>query len=140
MIDLTNEEQVVEAIANFMNEQKGITITYKGIGENKYVSGKADIIGRDKSKNRMWCVEVKPEVKKSAKRPLHQRRNYFEGIICQIVTRMKSKNTNYAIGVPLSLYPYAKRNIPKEARKRLKLRLFLVNENGIVLYKSYTDW
>lgn len=61
-------------------------------------------------------------------------------MICQIVTRIKSKHTYYAIGLPESMLEYTKRNIPVEARKRLKLYLFLVDEKGYVHLKSPDRW
>jgi len=138
-IDLTDEENVIKLISKKM-ENMGIKITYKAIKEKKHVSRKPDIRGWDKNKCRIWIVEVKPQIRPTAKKPFHQRRNYFDSLICQIVTRMKSKNTNYAIGIPYTMYKQVIDNIPLEARKRLKLRLFIVKKNGKVDYKSYTDW
>jgi len=140
MINLTNEEEIIKVIANYMEKKKKIRITWKAIGKNKHISGKPDIKGYWPTRNRIWCVEVKPTIKKTAKKPHHQRRNYFTDIICQIITRMSKKNTYYAIGLPESMLEYAKRNIPPEARKRIKLYLFLVDKNGFVQLKSPTRW
>jgi hypothetical protein len=85
-----------------------------------------DIVARKPGEQ--WIIEVKGW----AERP-QQRRNYFLNILGVILQRMEGNHTKYSIAFPnTEPYPTLWKNLPALAKKRTKISVLFVEENGRV--------
>ncbi len=134
------KEQTVERYIRKYLENKGWKIrkAAKRIGEHG-----VDIHAWHPKWRRLLYIETKGGSGKHKHQEIH---NAFYNVLGQIISRMDIQGNDpkkariYALGIPYKWLNVFKRKIKKMKYgwRLLKLRIFLVKENGTVIEKPYT--
>lgn len=105
-------------------ESKG----FKLMPETFRIQG-VDIEAWNSKRRRYWFIEVKGYPREKAS--MHaQKQEWFIASLGQIMKRMRQKNGKYGIAFPdYEFYEKKSLELPKIARSRLKLNIFLVGED-----------
>ena len=118
------DEKNVESVMINWVKSKGFKImpeTFKQHG--------VDIEAWNDKRRRYWFIEVKGYPRKKPSMNA-QKQEWFISALGQILKRMRQKNGKYGIAFPdFEFYERKSLELPKIARERLKLNIFLIDKN-----------
>jgi hypothetical protein len=118
------DEKNVDKVMRAWVQSKG----FKLMPETFNLHG-VDIRAFSNKMRKYWFIEVKGYPREKASMNA-QKQEWFVACVGQIIKRMKQKNGKYGIAFPdFEFYEKKSLELPKIARDRLKLNIFLINKN-----------
>ncbi len=123
-----NEDKVKEYVEQWLKNEKG----YKKVDVNYGRKQGIDIKAYAQENIGEWVIEVKGSGNNKKKYPQNARyNNYFIGVLGELLQRMDKKDSKYSIALPLyHKYERLWKELPLEAKTRLKLSIIFVNDKG----------